>query len=143
MFEADLLGRQGHGDIFAEISGAPELLSVNGPYVRTTDVFNGKPVYAQLNAVEFARFKLIIRDSHCKKWLNTRVPVFLKATRVGERWFVYIIFLTAGPAGGSALQTNRGAFSASTGPKSTAAESAREREFVFTHAWSFNVWNVT
>lgn len=86
LFEADLLGR--NGEIFAEISGAPELLSVNGPYVRTTDVFNGKPVYAQLNAVEFARFRSIISDARCEKWLNTRVPVFMKASRVGERLLV-------------------------------------------------------
>ena len=39
------------------------------------------------------------------------------------------MFLTAGPAGCSAQEAKLGAFSASTGPKSPAAESARERAF--------------
>jgi hypothetical protein len=85
-FEAEL------GDLtcytFAVISGAPDALSVNGPYVRTTDMFNGHPVYAQLNAVEFAKFKLIICDSPCTDWLKGVVPKFLKASRTGERLLV-------------------------------------------------------
>ena len=86
MFEADL--SQKEGPIFAAISGAPDSLSVNGPYLRTTDVFNGRPVYAQLNAVEFGRFKAVIRDGNCIKWLTDVVPTFLKATRTGERLLV-------------------------------------------------------
>jgi hypothetical protein len=88
LFEADLSVQEGH--IFAEISGAPDALSVNGPYVRTTDMFNGSPVYAQLNSVEFARFKSVIHThaTACTKWLTERVPTFLKATRTGERLLV-------------------------------------------------------
>ena len=85
LFDANL---SAPGHIFAEISGAPVALSVNGPYVRTTDVFNGFPVYAQLNAVEYARFKLVLRKTECTKWLKERVPKFMKATRTGERLLV-------------------------------------------------------
>jgi hypothetical protein len=53
-----------------------------------------------------------------------------------------LMFLTAGPAGGSAATTMRGAFSASTGPKSPAAESAMVRVFVYTHVWSSSVGSV-
>ena len=87
LFEADLSQKKGC-HIFAAISGAPDSLSVNGPYLRTTDVFNGRPVYAQLNAVEFARFKSVIRDGNCTKWLTQNVPTFLKAKRTGERLLV-------------------------------------------------------
>jgi hypothetical protein len=86
LFEADFSSKKDR--IFAAISGAPDSLSVNGPYVRTTDVFNGRPVYAQLNAVEFARFKSVISEVSCTKWLTQRVPTFLEETRTGERLLV-------------------------------------------------------
>jgi hypothetical protein len=87
LFEADISSKE--GDLIAEIAGAPKSLLANGPYVRTKDRFNGKPVYAQLNEVEFGKFKDIIADgSGLSARLKAAVPSFLKEARTGERLLV-------------------------------------------------------
>lgn len=88
LFEADISSGN-EGDVIAEIAGAPASLLVNGPYVRTKDRFNGKPVYAQLNAVEFTKFKEIIAEgSSLSARLEAAAPSFFKAARPGERLLV-------------------------------------------------------
>jgi hypothetical protein len=79
LFEADISGNE--GDVIAEIAGAPASLLVNGPYVRTKDRFNGKPVYAQLNAVELTKFKEVVAEgSSLSARLEATAPSFFKAT---------------------------------------------------------------
>jgi hypothetical protein len=47
LFKADFTADE-HPFIF-EVRNAPDVLLANGPYLKTTDVFNSYPVYAQLN----------------------------------------------------------------------------------------------
>lgn len=54
LFKADLKDNAEH-PLILEITGAPHCCLANGPYLRTTDVFNGYPVYAQISHGEMVK----------------------------------------------------------------------------------------
>ena len=67
LFEADL--STSSDIIFVE--NAPDILHVNGPYIRTKDMFNAKPVYVQLASHQVTDFsKCLKENAHNRKLIN-------------------------------------------------------------------------
>ena len=88
LFKADFTAAATHPLLF-EVTGAPSCLLANGTYLRTTDLFNGYPVYAQINQRELDKLKTCITDQQLMTYLLSNAPNLSDSNlRAGERLLV-------------------------------------------------------
>jgi len=78
--------------LILEVTGSPDCFLANGPYLRTTDVFNGFPVYAQITQLELTKeqgLKQCIAEVALSTYLSSTAPdLGIRDLRAGERLLV-------------------------------------------------------
>jgi hypothetical protein len=89
LFKADFVSCAREHPLIFEVSGAPDCYLANGPYLRTTDIFNGYPVYAQLNQSEVLKLEKHIKNTGLRDHLVAAAQNLEdRNLRAGERLLV-------------------------------------------------------
>lgn len=89
LFKADLASTCSDFPLIFEVTGAPDCFLANGPYLKTTDVFNGHPVYAQLTLLELSKLENCIQNKDLLKLLKSKAQnLGDRDLRAGERLLV-------------------------------------------------------
>jgi hypothetical protein len=89
LFQGDLASSLSDQPLFFEVTFAPHCFLANGPYLRTTDTFNGYPVYAQITQLELQKLEECIQNPSLLQHLKLTAPNFGdRDLRAGERLLV-------------------------------------------------------